>query len=61
MPLFLFFQLIKLVEPEEPKDTNGKPNGIVPQEQQQPIEEDDDDDEWKVCIYMYLIFSVKYN
>ncbi|CAH0729948.1 unnamed protein product, partial [Brenthis ino] len=39
-------ELIKLVEPEEPKDTNGKPNGIVPQEQ--PVEEDDDDDEWKV-------------
>lgn len=36
------------MEPEEPKDTNGKPNGIVPQEQ--PVEEDDDDDEWKVSL-----------
>lgn len=40
------FQLIKLVEPEEPKETTAKPNGVVPQEQ--PVEEDDDDDEWKV-------------
>ncbi|XP_052741781.1 uncharacterized protein LOC112053634 isoform X2 [Bicyclus anynana] len=41
-------ELIKLVEPEEPKDNNitAKPNGVVVQEQ--PIEEDDDDDEWKV-------------
>ncbi|XP_052754944.1 ubiquitin carboxyl-terminal hydrolase 10 isoform X2 [Galleria mellonella] len=39
-------ELIKLVEPEEPKDANGQPNGIIPQEQKP--EEDDDDDEWKV-------------
>ncbi|XP_045496030.1 proline-rich extensin-like protein EPR1 isoform X2 [Colias croceus] len=39
-------ELIKLVEPDEPKETNGKPNGVVTQEQ--PPEEDDDDDEWKV-------------
>ncbi|CAH2090889.1 unnamed protein product [Euphydryas editha] len=39
-------ELIKLVEPEEPKDNNGKPNGVIAQEQ--PAEEDDDDDEWKV-------------
>ncbi|CAG9561394.1 unnamed protein product [Danaus chrysippus] len=39
-------ELIKLVEPEEPKDSNGKPNGIVTQEQ--PPDEDNDDDEWKV-------------
>ncbi|XP_069358998.1 uncharacterized protein Usp10 isoform X1 [Maniola hyperantus] len=43
-------ELIKLVEPEEPKDTPvAKPNGVVPQEPQPPVpEEDDDDDEWKV-------------
>ncbi|CAK1544944.1 unnamed protein product [Leptosia nina] len=39
-------ELIKLVEPDEPKDTNGRQNGVVAQEQ--PPEEDDDDDEWKV-------------
>ncbi|XP_059054008.1 ubiquitin carboxyl-terminal hydrolase 10 [Achroia grisella] len=39
-------ELIKLVEPEEPKDANGQPNGVIPQEQKP--EEDDDDDEWKV-------------
>ncbi|XP_060802587.1 ubiquitin carboxyl-terminal hydrolase 10 isoform X2 [Amyelois transitella] len=38
-------ELIKLVEPEEPKDGAGQPNGVIPQEQP---EEDDDDDEWKV-------------
>ncbi|XP_039755496.1 proline-rich extensin-like protein EPR1 isoform X1 [Pararge aegeria] len=39
-------ELIKLVEPEEPKDTTAKPNGVVVQEQL--FDEDDDDDEWKV-------------
>ncbi|XP_028168548.1 proline-rich extensin-like protein EPR1 isoform X2 [Ostrinia furnacalis] len=39
-------ELMKLVEPEEPKDANGQQNGVVPQEP--PPEEDDDDDEWKV-------------
>ncbi|XP_049874149.1 ubiquitin carboxyl-terminal hydrolase 10-B isoform X2 [Pectinophora gossypiella] len=39
-------ELMKLVEPEEPKDSNGQPNGVITQEQ--PAEEDDDDDEWKV-------------
>ncbi|XP_047535105.1 proline-rich extensin-like protein EPR1 isoform X1 [Vanessa atalanta] len=39
-------ELIKLVEPEEPKDSNGRQNGVVAQEQ--PAEEEDDDDEWKV-------------
>ncbi|CAH4032883.1 proline-rich extensin-like protein EPR1 isoform X1 [Pieris brassicae] len=37
-------ELIKLVEPDEPKEI--KPNGVVTEEQ--PPEEDDDDDEWKV-------------
>lgn len=36
---------MKLVEPEEPKDTQV--NGIITQEQS-PEEEEDDDDEWKV-------------
>ncbi|KAL0871748.1 hypothetical protein ABMA27_004251 [Loxostege sticticalis] len=39
-------ELMKLVEPEEPKDASGQQNGVVPPEQ--PQEEDDDDDEWKV-------------
>ncbi|CAH2039436.1 unnamed protein product, partial [Iphiclides podalirius] len=39
-------ELMKLVEPEEPKDINNRPNGVVTQEQ--PPEEDDDNDEWKV-------------
>ncbi|CAG9794013.1 unnamed protein product [Diatraea saccharalis] len=39
-------ELMKLVEPEESKDSNGQQNGVIPQEQVQ--EEDDDDDEWKV-------------
>ncbi|XP_072947530.1 uncharacterized protein Usp10 isoform X2 [Epargyreus clarus] len=39
-------ELMKLVEPEEPKETTARPNGVVTQEQ--PIQEDDDDNEWKV-------------
>ncbi|CAK1585995.1 unnamed protein product [Parnassius mnemosyne] len=39
-------ELMKLVEPEEPKNANNRPNGVVTQEQ--PPEEDDDNDEWKV-------------
>lgn len=34
---------------------NGKPNGIVAQEQ--PPDEDNDDDEWKVIWNYYLIFK----
>ncbi|KAI5637907.1 ubiquitin carboxyl-terminal hydrolase domain-containing protein [Phthorimaea operculella] len=41
-------ELMKLIEPEEPKESSvGQPNGVITQEPQQP-EEDDDDDEWKV-------------
>ncbi|KAM3966385.1 LOW QUALITY PROTEIN: ubiquitin specific protease 10 [Aphomia sociella] len=39
-------ELIKLVEPEEPKEANAQANGVIAQEQKP--EEDDDDDEWKV-------------
>ncbi|XP_013146692.1 PREDICTED: ubiquitin carboxyl-terminal hydrolase 10-A, partial [Papilio polytes] len=39
-------ELMKLVEPEGPKDVNNRPNGVVPPEQPPP--EEDDDDEWKV-------------
>ncbi|XP_068618782.1 proline-rich protein 36 [Battus philenor] len=38
-------ELMKLVEPEEPKDSNNRPNGVVTLEQSP---EEDDDDEWKV-------------
>ncbi|KAL4711453.1 hypothetical protein ACJJTC_005577, partial [Scirpophaga incertulas] len=38
-------ELMKLVEPEEPKDGNSQQNGVVPQEQAQ---EEEDVDEWKV-------------
>ncbi|XP_026316813.1 proline-rich extensin-like protein EPR1 isoform X2 [Hyposmocoma kahamanoa] len=39
-------ELMKLFEPDEPKEATGQPNGVITQEQ--PQEEDDDDDEWKV-------------
>ncbi|KAJ2943652.1 hypothetical protein O0L34_g16764 [Tuta absoluta] len=40
-------ELMKLIEPEEPKESIvGQPNGVIAQEPQP--EEDDDDDEWKV-------------
>ncbi|XP_061714887.1 uncharacterized protein LOC133523376 isoform X2 [Cydia pomonella] len=39
-------ELMKLVEPEEPKEASAQVNGITTQEQ--PPEEEDDDDEWKV-------------
>ncbi|KAJ0178150.1 hypothetical protein K1T71_005973 [Dendrolimus kikuchii] len=39
-------ELMKLIEPDEPKDVNVQPNGVISQEQQP--EEEDDDDEWKV-------------
>lgn len=39
-------ELVKLIEPDEPKETTGQLNGVITQEQ--PQEEDDDDDEWKV-------------
>ncbi|XP_063363089.1 uncharacterized protein LOC134651911 [Cydia amplana] len=38
-------ELMKLVEPEEPKEANAPVNGIIIQEQPP---EDEDDDEWKV-------------
>lgn len=44
---------MKLVEPEEPKDSTGQTNGIVTQEP--PPEEDDDDDEWKVTYVIYTL------
>lgn len=39
-------ELMKLVEPDEPKENNSQPNGIVTSDQSP--EEEDDDDEWKV-------------
>lgn len=41
-------ELMKLFEPDEPKEA-AQPNGVITQEQ--PQEEDDDDDEWKVSFF----------
>lgn len=45
---------MKLVEPEEPKDST-RPNGVVAQEQ--PPEEDDDNDEWKVVTELRIGYT----
>lgn len=42
-----YFQLIKLVEPEEAKDVASPPNGVIAPEPPEEFE-NDDSDEWKV-------------